>query len=493
MEVNRRALLQMLGGGAAATLLPRSAWAEFPPQSVIDNDPLRPRYHLMAPRGWMNDPCAPVFYKGQYHMFFQHNPGASVWGDMHWAHAVSTDMVHWQYRGDALAPTPGGPDAAGVFTGSMVLDGAPGHPRPIAIYTGVRKVPHAEATIQDAANDLQESQCLATPLDDSLDRWSKLPRPVIPQPPAGMHVTGFRDPAPWREKDGWYMLVASGQRGVGGNVLLYRSRDLRSWDYVKIFAEGKPVTSAGHDPVDTGEMWECPDFFPLGDRHVLIHSTGSANGRVTMWQSGRLDRAKMVFTPEKQGVLNHGPYYAPKTQLDADGNRILWGWIPETRPEAEFAKAGWAGCMSLPRVLTLEDGELRFAPAKQVDGLQGAPNLVTGLVTVDALQCGFLLTVDRPAKHAGIWGQFQSTALQVSSDGLMSDRRLLWAGKEVALPSELPPHFQIRCYLDRSVVEVFLDREIVLTERWYGGEAVHLQLPAGLEVTGAFQRSVKAI
>ena len=191
---------------------------------------MRPQYHLQPVRGWMNDPCGPIYWAGRYHMFFQYNPNAAVWGDMHWAHAVSPDMIRWRRQPIALTPTPGGPDQDGCFTGTAVVaDG-----KPTLLYTGVQKVPTDQATLRDGASNLRETQCLAVAEDDALLHWRKLPQPVIAAPPAGMEVTGFRDPSPWREeKEGpWYMVVASGQRGVGGNVLLYKSSDLRQWQYL---------------------------------------------------------------------------------------------------------------------------------------------------------------------------------------------------------------------------------------------------------------------
>ena len=212
MRQTRRQFVGTAMGAGAALMLPRFALAEFPPQSAIDNDPLRPRYHLMPVRGWMNDPCAPVYFNERYHLFFQYNPGASVWGDMHWAHAVIKDMVHWTHRPVALAPTPGGPDAYGVFTGTMVMD----HNTPTALYTCVSPSSAAEATLWGAKPPEREQQCLATPAhvaggdrDAALDGWSKLATPVITTPPEGTKVTGFRDPVPWREDHGaYYMLLA---------------------------------------------------------------------------------------------------------------------------------------------------------------------------------------------------------------------------------------------------------------------------------------------
>ena len=388
----------------------------------------------MPRRGWMNDPCAPVYFDGRYHMFFQYNPGASVWGDMHWAHAVSPDMVHWTERPIALAPTPGGPDDYGVFTGSMVIDRSGGQPVPKIVYTCVSPSTPELATISDATPPEREQQCLAVPTslaaadpDMKLDTWHK-EGVVVPSPPPGMHVTGFRDPTPWREADGWYMLLASGEFKQGGDVLLYKSADLRSWSFIKVFARGKWTGSDAKDTVGTGEMWECPDFFPLGAKHVLIHSTGTPDGRRTLWQVGTLDKATMTWTPETEGVLNHGPYYAPKSQLDAAGNRILWGWITEDRPEAEFARAGWAGCMSLPRTVTLERGELRFRPAAQVRSLrsgEAVPNMAD-LRGAALFQNEMVITVGKGAAAHTPEGVVSAVLIVARGDGA-----LRWGGREV--------------------------------------------------------------
>ena len=488
MPITRRNLLQSLALGTAAAALPRFAMAEFPPQSAIDNDPLRPRYHLMPRRGWMNDPCAPVYFNDRYHMFFQYNPGASVWGDMHWAHAVSTDMVHWSERPVALAPTPSGPDSYGVFTGTMVVNKGV----PTILYTCVSPSSPELATLWGSKPPEREQQCLATPLrpagsdpDAALDLWQKLPQPVIARPPQGMKVTGFRDPVPWRESDGsYYLLLASGEKGKGGSVLLYKSQDLRRWEFQHVFQQGKWNGKQTDDTVDSGEMWECPDFFPLGDGHVLIHSVGTADGRETVWQSGHLDRSTMQFTVQHEGVLNHGPYYAPKTQLDAEGNRILWGWIPEDRPEAEFAKAGWAGCMSLPRVLTLEDGWLRFKPAEQVNKLRGPVTLgasgahpeVENIITLER----FTSPVGGPLPTPQT---FQSGPVVVVEGSWSGSSPLSWKGKPIPFATALPERMEVRIFLDRSVVEIFAGDRLVLTHRTYDSSIAKLELPNGYKAS----------
>jgi beta-fructofuranosidase len=333
-------------------------------QSKLANDPLRPQFHLLPTRNWMNDPNGPIYWNGLYHMFFQYNPNAAVWGDMHWNHAVSEDMIHWRHLPIALAPTPGWADADGCFTGSAVNDNGVA----TILYTGVQEAPFERATLRDGHHNFRETQCLATSSDPQLRTWKKWKDPVI-QPPNDPKLTGFRDPFLWRDEVSklWYLGVASGQSKIGGRVLLYHSKDLRSWEYLHPLASGRWNEKENTNPVDSGEMWECPDFFPLGKKHVLLYSTA---GRV-IWEVGELDSKELVFHPQKRGLLDHGAYYAQKTQLDAKGNRILWGWIPEKRPDAELVAAGWAGCMALPRVLSLgADDELLMRVASEARSLR---------------------------------------------------------------------------------------------------------------------------
>ena len=321
----------------------------------------------------MNDPNGPVFFRGRYHMFFQHNPKGAVWGNMSWGHASSADMVHWRIEPVALTPTPGGFDSEGVFSGSIVLDQGV----PTAIFTGVSIPPtDAEATLRDGVHTWREVQCLAVSRDPDLQVWQKVPEPVIAAPPPDLQVTGFRDPSMWREGNSWLLTLGSGvkdggkDRDKGGMVLLYESPDLRHWTYLHPLLEGSPRKKANNpanNPVDSGEMWECPDFFPLGGKHVLLVST---QGKV-LWKVGTYKDRR--FAPEKEGVVDWGAYYAAKSMLDEGGNRILWGWIPEKRPEAEHNAAGWAGAMALPRVLSLNDaGELHMEVLPEVQKLRHA-------------------------------------------------------------------------------------------------------------------------
>ena len=366
MHTRRQTRRQVLAGLALTTgaAFTRKLRAFNLTDAQIARDPMRPQYHLLPTHGWMNDPCGPIYWKGRYHMFLQYNsePVSAV---KLWAHATSSDMIHWHREPIALAPTSGGPDADGCWTGTAaVVDG-----KPTFLYTGVVNSTPDRATLVDANPPLRESVCMAVAEDDALLHWRKQPQPVIPAPPAGMKVVGFRDPSPWRQGNDWYLIVASGERGAGGRVLLYRSADFRHWEYLHPMAQGKPNGKQGTDPVDSGEMWECPDFFPLDGKHVLIHSTE----RRTLWQIGTLDTATMLFHAESEGLLDHGAYYAPKSQLDAHGNRILWGWITDTRPQVEYAAAGWSGMMSLPRRLSIDNNQLVMEPAPEAASLRTKP------------------------------------------------------------------------------------------------------------------------
>ena len=412
----------------------------------------------------MNDPNGPIFFGGRYHMFHQYNPNAAVWGDMHWAHATSADMIHWTHEPIALSPTPGGPDQDGVFSGSAVLENG----KPTLIYTGVQPPGTVnEATLRDGVHTWRETQCLAVAADQDLRKWKKEPEPVIAAPPPGLEVTGFRDPCLWREGDRWMMALGSGFRNKGGAILLYSSVDLRHWTYLHPLVEGTASGKTTSNAVDTGDMWECPDFFPLGNKHVLLIST---MGKVH-WKVGTY--TKQRFSPEKEGIVDWGSYYAAKTMLDRHGNRILWGWIPETRPEAELVAAGWAGVMSLPRVMALSSADelqTQIAPAANVlrgihaVGTHAAilnqiriENLAAELkfrLQVRGAECKFLMQSEK--------GDFLILSLANQPEGrfLTVDRFTARIGEASDSPLDL------HIFVDGSVIEIFTNGS-ALTARSY--------------------------
>jgi beta-fructofuranosidase len=461
----------------------------------LASDRLRPQYHLLPAHNWMNDPNGPIFFAGRYHMFYQYNPDGAIWGNMHWAHATSPDMIHWEHAPIALSPTPGGPDRDGVFSGSAVIDNG----RPTVIYTGVEPpTPDAPATLRDGVHTWRETQCLAVAQDDDLGVWQKLPQPIIALPPAGLDVTGFRDPCLWREGNEWKLILGSGIRGKGGTILLYSSPDLRRWTYLHTLAEGAESDRHPINPVDSGEMWECPDFFPLGNKHVLLVST---MGKVH-WKVGTYGNQR--FTPEKEGVVDWGQYYAAKTMLDHEGNRILWGWIPETRPDADLIAAGWAGVMALPRVLSLNSGnELQIEAASVVHGLRspiaaiGSEPRGLGSDPFETIPiCDLSGEIDlrvRPRKR-----EFRFRLYSDAEDFAVISSKKQSAGRELAvnsviapIPGDVDSPVRLHLFLDGSVLELFVNEQTAFTSRIYqaptGPLRMHLDEGAELLSLDAWQ------
>lgn len=477
MKIDRRKfLLHSASAAVVGCAFPSvPAWqTSAMPQIELARDPLRPQFHLLPAANWMNDPNAPIYWKNNYHMFYQYNPDGAYWGDMHWGHAISSDMVHWKHLPIAVFPTAGGPDADGCFTGTAVIE----NDKVIVLYTGVVAVPLDRATSKGTLN-LRETQCLLTSGDPELKSWTKLEAPVIAEPPTGMQVNGFRDPSPWRQDDWWYMVLGAGVANRGGVVLLYKSKDLHSWEFVHVLAGRDADTAHRLEPYNPWEVWECPELFALDGKHVLIFST---QGRA-YWQSGVLDPHTMQFHAEQAGILDCGSYYAPKTQLDKAGRRILWGWIQEARPLEQYKSAGWAGLMSLPRVLALDaTGRLNSSVAPEVNTLRSREhNLnITGDEESNQRQigamrieecCGVLQCVVR--RMADNFGLILSGSAANSTPWLTikydSQRPTEISIDARPLPLELndKEDFELDLYIDGSVIEAFVNNKIAYTKRFY--------------------------
>ena len=455
----RRTFLRSAAAAVTIAAAPHAIFAESVEITKLASDPMRPQFHLLPAKNWMNDPNGPIYFKGNYHMFFQYNPQAAVWGNMNWNHAISKDMLHWTLLPLALTPTPGSVDAYGCFSGSAI----PVNERVYMVYTGTVKSTPALATIH--ADGVQESQCLAWSDDPSLIHWTKNPTPIVALPPERMAVTGFRDPSVWRQHDSYYMTVGSGVENVGGCVLLYRSKDLKHWDYLHNLTSGKWNGKKTPNPCDDGEMWECPEFFPLDGGHVLIYST---LGKV-IWQSGRLDEEAMVFHPLKSGQLDLGAFYAPKTQLDAHGRRILWGWIKEQRSDNAMRAAGWSGMMSLPRVLNLDaDGTLQMQMLPSISALR------TSVLPQENIRGGIQIKLPKATGEVICTGStsqdFAFTMSTVVTELLhvtysAEKHAFVIDGNQIVLqPNDAT---SLHAFVDGSVIELIVGEQISYTRRFY--------------------------
>jgi beta-fructofuranosidase len=439
----------------------------------LRNDPLRPQYHLIPQSGSVGDPCAPRFFNGKYHVFY-HND----FGGHGWAHATSADLIHWDHLPFALSPTAGFFDAYGCFTGSVL----PGTEIPSVIYAAVTRVPRAQETIR--AEGLREVQCIATSTDPDLRSWHKLDQPVI-DPPSEMKIVGFRDPFAWKEDGIWYVGVGSGFPQQGGTVLLYRSHDARHFEYVHPLAQGTWNGKSFTNPVGSGEMWECPDFFPLGDKHVLIYSTEY----ITYWEVGTFDKRALKFYSERKGYLDHGAYYAPKTMLDNQGRRLLWGWVQETRPAAEVRAAGWSGAISLPRVLTLSpQGELQMNVPPEFNSMRR--NTVTIRPVQDASEfeasqlqavihgrAGEVVCTLKAGESDWSLGLYLGTGpdelpfFKVAKGVNIGETPSIMVGdRTLPLHPDENGDSTLHLWMDGSIIELFVDGKQVITVRTYAAK-----------------------
>ena len=299
----------------------------------------RPQYHFTPPENWMNDPNGLVYYKGEYHLFYQFHPNNTVWGPMHWGHAVSRDLISWEHLPVALYPDEKGM----IFSGSAVIDwkntAGFGEESMVAIFTHHK--------------DGHQSQSLAYSLDEGRT-WTKYANnPVIP---AHGDLRDFRDPKVfWYETQAgghWVMCLAAKDR-----VLLFTSQDLIRWT---------PCGQLGPGFGSTIGVWETPDLFELPidgsseTRWVLtvgVQSGAPAGGSGTLYFVGKFDGKSFFSENPTESVLwaDFGAdYYAAQSWSDAPNwRRIMLGWMSNWQYANVTPSTTWRGMLSLPRELSL--------------------------------------------------------------------------------------------------------------------------------------------
>lgn len=310
-------------------------------------DPYRPQVHFSPKENWMNDPNGMVYHEGEYHLFYQYFPDSTVWGPMHWGHAVSNDLVHWEHLPIALYP-----DSLGyIFSGSVVVDvnnsssfGTNAKPPLVAIYTY-----HSPEKERAGRIDYQ-TQGIAYSLDNGRT-WKKYEKNPVLQNPG---IKDFRDPKVfWHESSKkWVMILA-----VLDHVALYNSPDLKTWTKLSEFGKNE----GAH-----GGVWECPDLFQLkieGEEKqkwvmlVSINPGGPNVGSATQYFIGEFDGK--LFTPDSSIVqtrwIDWGQdNYAGVTFSNAPKNReIFMGWMNNWPYAQVVPTEKWRGATTVPRELSL--------------------------------------------------------------------------------------------------------------------------------------------
>ena len=301
----------------------------------------RPAFHVSPYVGWMNDPNGFSCYQGEYHLFYQYNPYDTHWNSMHWGHVVSKDLLHWEYLPAALAPDEDY-DKIGCFSGSAIeLDDG----RQLLIYTAVD-----QETLEDGtARDIQ-TQAVAVGDGKNYKKYEKNPVLTAKDLPEGASKVDFRDPKIWKEKDGYFYCVIGSRPADGsGQILLYKSADGFEWEFVSVLAENKKRY---------GKMWECPDFFELDGKHVLLTSPQDMlqegleihNEKVTLCIIGEMDPETHTLKEETVQSVDYGmDYYAMQTLLAPDGRRIMIAWMQNWDTTAHRCNdSKWFAQMSLP-------------------------------------------------------------------------------------------------------------------------------------------------
>ena len=439
----------------------------------------RLQYHVVPQAYWMNDPNGFIYYKGEYHLFYQHHPYSPQWGPMYWGHAKSKDLANWQHLPIALAPSEEY-DQDGCFSGSAIEKNG----KMYLMYTGnVWTGPNQDT-------DLKQVQCLAVSEDGV--NFEKLDKnPVISGVPQGnIHPFHIRDPKVWKHGGDYYCVLGSKTNEETGQILLYRSKNLKDWEFVNIAAKGEG---------NYGFMWECPDIFHLDGKDVLVMSPQGVNPEGDLYHNlhqagyvlGHLNYDTGKFHCEPFELLDYGfDFYAPQTTKDDKGRRILIAWMAMWESKMPEQQYDWAGAMTLPRELKLVNGKILSQPVPELQSLrkdnveyenimlQGEQSLegISGDcleldVTINALTAthfGLKLRVDKENE--------QETVLtyNVNEGTLSFDRNRAGVGPGGVRKAPVTLKDQklnLRIFIDKSSVEVFVnDGEQVMTGRVYPNE-----------------------
>jgi sucrose-6-phosphate hydrolase SacC (GH32 family) len=434
----------------AVTAAEASVAAKAP---AVAGDPNRPVYHFRPPCCWMNDPNGTIYHDGWYHVFYQFNPYADVSGTIHWGHTRSRDLVHWEQLPIAIWPS-NDLGEEGCWSGCAAVNGKG---EPMVFYTSY------------GTGNARPFEQWAAVGDEEWLTWRKHPdNPILALGEGGVpeFERSWRDPFIFNSA-GRTFLVLGAATDEQANVALFESDDpeLADWDYRGLLYS-KPRSEM--------PFCECPNFFPLGDKFVLLLSPY----RTVEYTIGDFDPDGASFTTETHGILDPGVsrldhrgnvtdeivnpnYYATNILYDSDGNCILFGWVRGFQ-----SGQGWNGCLALPRVLTLgADGRPRQHPVPALQQLRGAQLVETGEVRLedeaqplagvsgDALELQVTLTLET-ATRAGV-------RLRAGADGerglsIEYDGSVLRINETVV---ELPesPQLTLHVFLDKTVMEVFVN------------------------------------
>ena len=414
------------------------------------------KIHFKAPNCWINDPNGFIWYKGQYHLFYQCFPYSAHWGRMHWGHAVSKDLVNWEEKGIALFPSKTD-DRSGCFSGSAIEY----KDKMYIYYTGVNYTEEDPENINCCIDDTFTAAQLMITSEDGM-KFDNITDKKTVIPPIEYKKIGdknhTRDPKVWRGKDAWYMVLGS-TVDKNGRLLFYKSSDLKTWQYLNYCEKD-----------GFGWMWECPDFFEIDGKGVTIFSPmgffNDGNGydsvAVCMLSSFDENTGKMELSEDYQ-LFDYGiDLYAPQSTTDEDGNRVVIAWA--RMPEAVITEKGeWCGMMCIPRIVDIKNNHVYIRPHTNVKN-----SFVTKLSAPK--KSGYMLkTTLKNGESINVGGY----VIKRENDKITTDRSEVFNIKgNYRLIAETPvinDGYELEIYVDEHLVEVFINNgEYVISNVVYG-------------------------
>lgn len=317
----------------------------------------RPVFHMYTPIGWMNDPNGFSMFEGVCHLFFQYHPYSTQWGPMHWGHYVTKDFIKWELQPCAMAPDMEY-DKDGCFSGTAIEHNG----QHVLMYTSVK-----ESVNENGQTVTRQTQSMA--FGDGTDYHKFEGNPVIKADmlPEGSSQVDFRDPKIWKDDKGFWSIIGCKDKAGKAQLALFHSENMTKWEFKKILDESKD---------EYGKMWECPDFFPLEGKQVLLVSPQFMkadgkefhNGNNSIYFIGDYDAEEMEWKREKPHLIDYGlDFYAPETMLHPDGRRIMIGWLQNWDNYLLPDEFRWSGMMTVPRELTVKGERLMQNPVRELE------------------------------------------------------------------------------------------------------------------------------
>lgn len=491
--------------------------------SVYSGDRYRPQYHGIPPAVWMNEPHAPIYYKGIYHVFYQHNPIGPYWSQIRWAHICSTDMIHWKYVKDAVVPQqPACPE--GAWTGGSVIgpDGVPW----LTITAGTNYVDWVETS-----RFSHQSVCYAHPVDPNdpyLTEWTVEDVNTLVQP--SDHSQGkieeFRDPFIWYDAPYYYMMVSTSvaddwDQSHGGSTNMFRSTDMRNWEY-----KGFTFEVSYQDYPEQGKHWECCVMFPISTKdksvtkYIFMDSPQyTVDGYVvdTYYWIGTFNKNTCRFIPDdpKPRLFDHGKgiytgqtgfCYITDEEREAgitnyeDGHTVIISLAQgKSAGTAQNAIAGWAHNLAMPVEIYLADNlyDVIREPVSAVSTLyketlfeyegeglnadQLAPMMSDVRSDMYEIKASFTLDPSDANYESGIYVRYNPTnnyigtersAITFSNNGVYVNRNqstlLDYVDKsETWHVPNYGKEFDVTIYVDRSQLEIYINDIATITTRIY--------------------------